>query len=179
MAMTNIDITIVSGDNYIMFEGKKIPLTDEQIKILKGTETPKEVKKNPFERQLHHRYYYITTIGKVDEGRDKDWTCDDNVFSVANYCTDKKLTGQRALHETLNRLLWRFSMENGEGENLWDGDHLHYFIYYNSAEEYFDVSNYCIYRTEGTTYFPSDKLARRAINEIVRPFMKEHPDFVW
>lgn len=47
-------------DNYIMLDGKKIPLTDEQVKMLKDVDNPKEVKKSSFERGGDGcRYYYI------------------------------------------------------------------------------------------------------------------------
>ena len=33
---------------------------------------------------------------------------------------------------------------------------------------------------EGTTvYFYSREIAGKAIDEIIKPFMKEHPEFVW
>ena len=37
-----------------------------------------------------------------------------------------------------------------------------------AQEEFFD-----------DVYFSSEKGAKRAIKEVVEPFMKEHPEFVW
>ena len=31
----------------------------------------------------------------------------------------------------------------------------------------------------GCIYFYSKSIAQKAIEEIIRPFMKEHPDFIW
>lgn len=165
-------------DNYIMLEGKKIPLTDEQVNILKGTiEQPK---KSPFERVYHgSRYYLIHSDGEVCPDVDFQSPTDDHCYEVANYCTDETLMKQRALHETLNRLLWRFSIENGEGENPWDNEHRHYEICYITVTEHLESYAVTDVKGLGAIHFPSKELAQRAIDEIIKPFMKDHPDFVW
>lgn len=161
--------------NYIVFEGKKIPLTDEQVKIMLEVETLK----SPFERvERGSRYYLIYSNGEVHHDFDVQSPTDDNCYKVANYCTDETLMKQRALHETLNRLLWRFSIENGEGENPWDNRSNHWNIARNCQNVIIPNSAYSR-RAMGSVYFPSQKLAQRAIDEIVKPFMKEHPEFVW
>ena len=165
--------------NYIMFEGKKIPLTDEQIEMLRGTKKPVEVKKNLFERAYDKGYYFIQYNGAVEYDFDRGSVGDDLCFAIANYCTDKKLMKQRALHETLNRLLWRFSMENGEGENKWDCEHSHWVIKYVHDSGVFCTSWTTVVHQAGAIYFSTDELACRAIEEIIKPFMKEHPEFVW
>lgn len=167
-------------DNYIMIEGKKIPLTDEQVKTLKDTKVPGGKQKSPFERAGHtQKYYFICDTGNVSYTVDIATLEDNRRFATANYCTDRKLMEQRALHEALSRLLWRFSMENGEVENPWDGVMAHWHIYCDTSTQQFDTSwtRFCIHCCD--IYFPTEKLAQRAIDEIVKPFMKEHPDFVW
>ena len=103
-----------------------------------------------------------------------------DVYAAGNYCTDHDLMKQRVLHETLNRLLWRFSMENGERENKWDGKHGHYYIY-NTDPVFssFEVGLRFHSKTNGVAYFPSMELAKQAIHDIIEPFMEEHHDFVW
>ncbi len=167
-------------ENYIMFEGKKIPLTDEQVEMLRGSKKPEEVKKNPFERaHTEGEYYFIQYDGTVDSDTERHYMSDDNCFLAANYCTDMKMMEQRALHETLNRLLWRFSMENGEGENKWDCEHSHWVIKYVHDSGVFCTSWTTVVHLAGAIYFSTDELACRAIEEIIKPFMKEHPEFVW
>jgi len=164
-------------DNYIMIDGKKIPLTDEQVKMLKDTE---EAKKSPFERlKCAERYYFIDAKGDVGSTDDFYADADNDLYSVANYCTDKELMEQRALHETLNRLLWRFSMENGEEENKWDCKNDHYEMYWSCSSESFEVCRSSHAKSLHSVYFPTKKLAQCAIDEIIKPFIEEHPDFVW
>lgn len=170
-------------ENYIMLEGEKIPLTDEQIKMLKDSKKLEEVKKNPFERVRNKGYYFIQYNGTVEYDFDRDSSGDICCFAIANYCTDKELMKQRALHEILNRLLWRFSMENGGGESTWgiyDRDCNYYITYnYDMHPARFTVEFTLFYEVNGTVYFSSKELAERAIEEIIKPFMKDHPEFVW
>ncbi len=148
--------------NYICINGKKTELTEEQLKQL-GIEIPKA---NPFARvQQKMPFYYITNKGKVEFGVELfDFQCN-ALHDVANYCTDKKIMEQRALHETLNRLLWRYAMKNGGEGN--------YEIAYNGND--FIVQN-AIYQYCGQT-FVSHNVAENAIKEIIKPFMEARPDF--
>lgn len=171
-------------ENYIMFEGNKIPLTDKQIEMLRDSKKPEEAKKNPFERQLHwgDKYYAISERGIASEYTEVGNVYNRTHFATANYCTDKGLMVQRALHEILNRLLWRFSMENG-GENPWGvytSDSNYYIAYdYDTRKPKFTVQFARFFKIDGTIHFSSKELAERAIKEIIKPFMKEHPEFVW
>lgn len=76
-------------------------------------------------------------------------------------------------------MLWKFSCENGELENEWNNKNFHYFIYWNKNDNKIEISFSEIMKTEGIIYFPSREIAKRAKEEIVKPFIKEHPEFVW
>ena len=166
-------------ENYIMLEGNKIPLTDEQVKMLIDSKKPEKIENSPFEKvDSNSTYFYIDDCGIVDE----DFNCypDDKYrYKVANYCANKSLMIQRALHETLNRLLWRFSMENGEGENPFDCNNAHYGIYWSYDHKSFDICCSRTIKSSDSVYFPTKELANQAIDKIIKPFMKEHPEFVW
>ena len=150
-------------ENYICINGKKAELTEEQMKAL-GIELPKE---NPFEERHFHAYYYINSLGKIEIVRDEKYNVDRSRFEIGNYCNNKPLIEQRALHETLNRLLWRYAIENGGEGN--------YEVCHNG--EKFIVQN-AVFKYLGQT-FSTYKMAEAAIKEIVEPFMKAHPEFKW
>lgn len=151
-------------ENYICINGKKAELTEEQMKAL-GIERPK---KSPFDRIVDGKYYFINTHETVYPTKDCLTTTDNSLFEKANYCTDKAIMEQRALHETLSRLLWRFSEQNG-GKGM-----------FGIADK--GNGNFCSmienYRYLDPTFKTAD-IANRAIKEIIKPFMIEHPDFVW
>jgi hypothetical protein len=168
-------------ENYIMLDGRKFEIDEKNSLLLRavvGEENNKE-KKNPFERVKTHEetYFYMNDWNCVEEDFDDDFEVKSR-YNVANYCTDKGLMIQRALHETLNRLLWRFSEENG-GDSDWDGEkNYHYYISYNINEHSFFVS-FDYFLKGNREYFSSKEIAKQAIEKIVKPFIEEHPDFVW
>ena len=53
-------------------------------------------------------------------------------------------------------------------------------ISYDFQDEKFTAEGYNnTFKVEGTVYFSTKEKAEQAIEEVVKPFMKEHPDFVW
>lgn len=171
-------------ENYIMLDGEMILLDEQKAAILRlgrsiGPEKVEEEKKGPFEKvNSNSTYFYINDYGILEEDYDT-YPEDEYRREVANYCTDKGLMIQRALHETLNRLLWRFSMENGEGENLWDCCNTHYEIYWSYDLASFNICCNATTKSPGSVYFPTKELANKAIDEIIIPFIEEHPEFVY
>lgn len=159
---------------FVTIDGNRIDLTDEQIEILGLNK-----RKNPFERVKVNEVYY--TAGDEEYGRDFDWNSDvDNLFyEASNYFNDKDFAQQVALHQLLYRKLLKFSYEcKCEDSEPWDDETLHYSIYYDSVDKSFDISpiNQMKYLE---VYFASEEGANQAIEKVVKPFMKEHPDFVW
>lgn len=163
-------------ENYIVINGKKAELTEEQL-IALGIKIEKN---DPFKLELGE-YFYITAGGEVAE----DYYCSGCIgtkkrHSVANFCTDKDLMKQRALHENLSRLLWRYSMEHDGDKIKYGDDSRKYYIYFNNSNINLpSVSCWASSATVGKTFFYSESIAKDAIEEVVKPFMKAHPDFKW
>jgi len=172
------------NENYIMLNGKRVDLTEEQLEKL-GIKVEVEVEKDCFKRVNATKCYYFTNaIGDLSSMPDYGTLLDDQLYKVANYCTDKSLMQQRTLHETLDRLLWRFSMQNDGDKIDWSNQSIKkYFIAYDYRTKKFEPDY--IYSSYGSSikyyveYFYSAEVTQRAIYEIVLPFMKEHPEFVW
>lgn len=151
--------------NYICINGNKTELTEEQLKQL-GIELPKA---NPFAKSLDNSVdaYFINSMGVIQKAYDTY----NMLYEVANYCTDKAIMEQRALHETLNRLLWRYSMEH-------DGDKIRENCYggikcSNGVFESFTAYGHSV----GRIQFYDEFIAANAIEEIIKPFIKAHPEF--
>lgn len=160
--------------NYICINGKKAELTEEQLKAL-GIELPKA---SPFERVKEDEiFYYIASTGEIGTTRECLNGFDTKCFISANYCTDKSLMEQRALHETLNRLLWRYSMEHDGNKITWNcSNNAKWYIYYSIVYKEWDVADaYTSFNID--IFFYSEEIALNAIEEIVKPFMEAHPDF--
>ena len=136
---------------------------------------------SPFDRAgLGDDYWYIDTDGEVELFQDAGEPIDEDLHNVANYCTDKKLIKQRAMHEVLNRLLWRYSEEHG-GDNEWDvaNSLKHWFIYFHQLHKEFCWTYNDAFKNAGIVYFNSEEVAQNAIKDVIKPFVEKHPDFVW
>ena len=165
----------MKNENYIMLDGKKIPLTEDQIKLIQS-DVPE---KSPFDR-AHHGGTYFSVISnfELNENCECSSHLDDKIFNSSNYCTDKNIMRQHALHMQLNNLLWRYSMTHGGDSIDWDdGSEIKFNIYYDTALDEFGTAEYSILKYFGVVPFTSEETAEAAIEEIVKPFIAEHPDF--
>lgn len=168
-------------DAYIEIDGKRAKLTEEQLKAL-GLEPEK---KSAFQRcDGRQTYYFISGAGNICERYDNKNTENEKHYKAGNYCTDKELMEQRALHETLNRLLWRYSMEHGGDKIDWTNQRqMKWAVYYAHDDKQYAVAKMSVITYMGNVCFISEKVARDAIDKIIKPFIAEliaeHPEFVW
>lgn len=159
----------------LTIDGKEIQLTEEQLKAL-GT----KVRKNPFERAKYHDlYYYAHEDNDVWSDTDLCADADNRRYDVANYFNDRQFAEQVALHQLLYHKLLKFAYDNEcEDAAEWDGVNPHWHITYNKVNDVF-ITMKRLASKELTICFSTEEGANRAITEVVEPFMKEHPDFVW
>lgn len=154
--------------NYVMIDGKKFTLNAKQSKEILHSVQNANLGSSFLRVNKNENYFYIDSTGTLvfeTEG----YGDDAKRFAVANYCTDKGLMEQRALHESLSRLLWRFSESNGgRGPYSIGKDHAGGNLHgVGSSYDYLDAT------------FVSTEVAQRAIDEVVDPFIKANPDFKW
>ena len=164
-------------ENYIMLNGNKVPLTDEQVSALLGGKETEYEKVDTFERKMLRRYFYIGNNGEVLDDNDNMGITDGERYNAGNYCRDKEMMNQRAMHEALNRLLWRYSEQHG-GDNEWDNETRHYFISIKRGNEPY-VNGFTYSQPFGVVFFKDEETAKSAIHDVVKPFLAEHPEFVW
>lgn len=162
----------------LTIDGKEVQLTDEQLRML-GIE-PEKKRKNPFERVVKgDMYYFISCFGGVDEYRQANDREDDAFFNNSNCFNDEAFAKQVSLHQLLYRKLLKYSYDNECTDKEWDGTNIHVYIIYNSTKKDYDTRWTRDEKEPGTVYFKSTAWATAALNEVVMPFIKEHPDFVW
>ena len=160
----------------LTIDGKEIQLTEEQLRML-GIE-PK--KKNPFDRVGNgDRFFAIDNMNGIQTCTEMSYARDEAYYNGINYFNDKKFAKQVALHQLLYRKLLKFAYDNKcEDTAEWDGSNKHWAVRYNYAggarTAYYQSS-----RGAQEVYFSSEEGAKRAIKEVVEPFMKEHPEFKW
>lgn len=163
------------NENYIVINGKRLDLTEEQLKAL-GVEPEK---KNPFERvKPDERYYYVKSDGVIDEYKDANDSTDALLYKVNNYFNDEAFAKQVALHQLLYRKLLKFAYDNECEDVEWNPRHAHWYIYYDIVNDNFCTNANDSFKHQ-EVYFSTRRAAERAIREVVNPFMKEHPEFTW
>ena len=163
------------NDNYAVINGKKIELTEKQIKALGF-----EARKNPFERVANGNVYYrVTEYGNIDEFIERSDLTDSNLYSNVNYFNDDSVAQQVALHQLLYRKLLKYSYDNEFEDEEWNGTNMHAYIIYNFTRKNYDIRWTRNEKEPGTVYFKTPTRATAALNEVVMPFVKEHPEFVW
>lgn len=86
---------------------------------------------------------------------------------------------QVALHQLLYRKLLKFAYENEYNDDAdWNVRNIHWGIYYDYEKHMFDSDCHGLRKFDGV-WFSSKDGADYAIKEVVEPFVKEHPEFVW
>lgn len=164
-------------DNYIVINGKKAELTEEQLEKL-GIKVEKE---SPFAKRINKGlYYYITASGVIKPETEGGDLVDGGLYNNANYFNDKDFAQQVAWHELLNRKLLKYMYDNEWRDNQeWSGIVKHYYIVYDGYHKNFYATFTSCYKDLNTVYFPSVCAAQKAIEEVVKPFMEKHKDFKW
>lgn len=168
-------------ENKLIIDGKEYTLSDELVAKLKESVAAQDWSEkmgNPFQRWYERNYFYIDADGVIEEHRDDDTVPDAMMYAVANYCRDEEMMKQRALHETLNRLLWRYSETHG-GDLSWDSTYNDHYFIYHGGERGIETSYSIGMKLQGVVYFKDAETAQSAIEKVVKPFLAEHPEFVW
>lgn len=165
-------------ENYIVINGKKAELTDEQLKQL-GINV--EVKKEtPFARHSDETYWSINSMNSVVSLHDYNSDLDNDIYDSVNYFNDYNLAQQVALHQLFYRKLLKYAYENDAVvNNYWNDPDTKKYLIVKSIDNKFYIE--CNQRIKHvcSIYFNTKEVAEQAIKNVVEPFMKEHPDFVW
>lgn len=162
------------SENYAVINGKRVELTDEQVKAL-GIE-----RKNPFERvNYNETYYFVKKDGSVSSYTNANDGIDRMLYDATNYFNDEDFAKQVALHQLLYRKLLKFAYDNDVVDTAeWNKTNGHYYISYSIDEDRFYADVTTSFK-HNDVWFCSRDSANRAIEEVIKPFMKEHPEFVW
>ena len=162
----------------LTIDGKEVQLTDEQLKVL-GIE-PEKKRKNPFKRVAEDEVYFQIGIdGDVFSLYEDRTTSDEEAVLCVNYFNDEAFAKQVSLRQLLYRKLLKYAYDNEFEDEEWNGTNMHAYIIYNFTRKDYDIRWTRDEKEPGTVYFKTPTRATAALNEVVMPFVKEHPEFVW
>lgn len=160
-------------ENYIVINGKKAELTEEQLKAL-GIPTTS----SPFGVGEGKKTAIFTDdLGGTGVIAADTYKCD-RMAEVANIFNDNLYAYQVALHQTLNRQLLKYAYEHNAADVEWNGKNPHYYILLDTENNSFHINSSYVCKTQDVC-FSNIEVARAAIDDVVKPFMKKYSNFVW
>lgn len=158
------------NENYIVINGKKIELTEEQLKQL-GIEVKKE---NPYQSD-NAIHAFMNDDGRIEfEASMYVEPCKTIFQSFAT----RELAEQTYSRELLERKLRAYAYDHNSEQIDYKCRKIKSVILYDHDLERFTITR-CNGWNFGIASFTSDKIAENAIKEVIEPFMKEHPNFKW
>lgn len=161
--------------NYIVINGKKAELTEDQLKQL-GI---KAKRNNPFNSETcKGEEYYVISEFQVIPFYSSALSYDKRSCDYVNSFNDKDFAEQIRLHELLNRKLLKYAYDHEAEDCKWNREIRHYYIVRDRWGK-FCVTSDMNFKSFSTTYFIMRGVAEQAIKDVIEPFIEEHSEFVW
>lgn len=162
-------------NTYLVVNGVKVPLTDEQKKSLGVTF------ESPFaEPAMRENYYYITSEGAVVIDTNIGDALDNRRLDEVNCFKNRAFANVVAKKQLLYRMLLKFAYDNDAVDLPWDIHNYHFYIRYEYNdgvdEPSWEVAAALINRSANEIYFSKESVAKDAIEEIVKPFFSAFPE---
>lgn len=162
------------SENYIVINGKKAELTEEQLKQL-GIGLPKNKR---WRGNLNEKYYRVNTFNQVSSLRDVDSDDDTWLYDSHNYFKTREDANKYARVLKTEMLLRKYADEHNE-DMPWDGRCRHYFIYFNVDSNVIHTDYYTFSKEARAIYFSSREITEAAIEEIGEERIKEYLTYEW
>lgn len=162
-----------------LFENNRsvINALEVAIEAIKNKEDSEKLNKNPFDRVNNNELYYLLDSDDiVTEIREANETFDDKQYGCSNYFNDKDLAKQVMLHQRLFRKLLKFKLERDIADK---NIGYCFFVNLNKMNVLYVDETFISNRNCNGVYFNEHSTAELALKEVVEPFLKEHPDFIW
>jgi hypothetical protein len=149
-----------------MVNGKKIELTEEQIKLLQ-----EEPKKNICSRAKQgEKYYWINNYFTIVEDVERYLVSDGELHKLANYNTDKEFMMMKALEFKLSLLLTRLRDKHGDKPD-WESKDYKRYIFYNHKYKKYEIYNHVqSNRDILQVYFKTYEIAEKALETFKTEF---------
>lgn len=157
-----------------LFENNQNVVNALEVAV-EAIESKEKLNKTPFDRVNKGQQYYIIDNDEIIVLRDNSRS-DDKQYECSNYFNDKNFAKQVALHQLLYRKLLKFKLER-EKDNI--DSEPRFFINVGADNSPF-VNGIFVSRTNcNGVYFNESSTAELALKKVVKPFLEEHPDFIW
>lgn len=155
-------------------EGNLIPVTRSfsMAELLEMDFEEIKEAKNPYTRvNDRERYYAMERTGSVSFIQEDGYYFDDNLFSIANYFSNRDYAEYIDFKETLMRKMDRFAWEHNARVIDWNDGSTKYYILFSHTDNRVIVDWDFMYMSNNI-YFTSREIAEQAIEEFKDDLMK-------
>lgn len=164
----------MNNENYIVINGKKAELTEEQLRQL-GIEVDKDKR---WRAEGQGMYYFVTNTGRA--GVCHEWLIEaDNFrYDTHNYFKTEEEAQEYADVLEIKRQLIKFADEHNKKIDWKDSQALKWYLYCGEPTETI-VIGYTYYKHPETVYFSSKELVQQAVKEIGEENIIKYLTYEW
>ena len=162
------------GENYIVINGKRAELTEEQLQQL-GIKVSNNKR---WRAKENEKYYRVDTFNRVSSFWETYSEEDTMVYNSHNYFKTKEEAEKYARVLKTEMLLRKYADEHNK-DVPWDGRCRHYFFYFNIGRNTVSIDYYTCSKEAREIYFSSREIAEAAIKEIGEDHIKEYLTYEW
>lgn len=159
-----------------LFENNRSIINALEVAV-EEIENKEKSNKTPFDRVNDGEYYFmIDSNNEVLVKREDNLTFDNKYFENFNYFNDKEFAKQVMLHQLLYRKLLKFKLGKEKEDKKFG---YCFFINIDANNLLYVAETFVTDRNCNGLYFNECDTAELALKEVVEPFLKEYPDFIW
>lgn len=162
------------SENYIVINGKRAELTEEQLKKL-GIEVSNNKR---WRAEVGGKYYRLNSFGEIYHPLDYRTPDDDYLYYSHNYFKTREDAEKYACVLKTEMLLRKYADKHNK-DMPWDGRCQHYALYLNVNSNVIFVDYYTFSKEARKIYFSSREIAEAAIHEIGEERIKEYLTYEW
>ena len=162
------------SENYIVINGKRAELTEEQLNKL-GIELPNNER---WRAKKHEKYYYINCSNLICSTDQINDYYDDFRYYSHNYFQTKEDAEKYARVLETEMLLRKYADEHND-DMPWDNQTYHWTLAYNSVDSCIEIESWLYMMRHQTVYFSSREIAARAIKEVGRERIIDYLTYEW
>ena len=163
------------SENYIVINGKRAELTEEQLKQL-GIELPKNKR---WRADAGKIYYFVSSWGSICNANDYYHDFDNFRYYSHNYFKTEEEAEKYARVLETEMLLRKYADEHN-GELTWcSQNNLVYNIYYDYEYDNVTIGSWIRSKFPHTVYFSSEEIVRDALEKIGEERIKEYLTYEW
>ena len=163
------------GENYIVINGKRAELTEEQLQQL-GIKVSNNKR---WRGNLYEKYYRVNTFNQVSSLRDVDSDDDTWLYDSHNYFKTREDANKYARVLETEMLLRKYADEHNDELTWCSQNNLVYNIYYDYEYDNVTIGSWIRSKFPHTVYFSSEEIVRDALEKIGEERIKEYLTYEW